>query len=112
LPTITPAPTFIPASIRRAHGLPVLESQNALSAYLFYRLLQHPGRVTVVYNQVVDERNSGEVSRFVRQLAFESPFDWHHRVHRQPVRTVAPPARSEERRVGKGGRARRSAGQC
>ena len=92
LPKITAAPTFIPDSIRRAHGLPVLENQDALSAYLFYRLLQHPGRVTVVYNQVVDERNSGEVSRFVRQLAFESPFDWHHRVHRQPVRTVAPPA--------------------
>src|SRR5690606_13798530 len=76
---------------RRAHGLPVPENQDALSAYLFYRLLQHPERVTVVYNHVVDERNSGEVSRFVRQLAFEGRWAWHHRVQRQPVRTVAPP---------------------
>src|SRR5690606_9931044 len=91
LPKITPAPTFIPESIRRAHGLPVLENQDALSAYLFYRLLQHPQRVTVVYNQVVDEGNSGEISRFVRQLAFESQFSWHHRVQRQPVRTASPP---------------------
>ncbi|MGV3763645.1 PD-(D/E)XK nuclease family protein [Parapedobacter sp.] len=91
LPKITAAPTFIPDSIRRAHGLPVLENQDALSAYLFYRLLQHPERVTVVYNQVVDERNSGEVSRFVRQLTFESSWACHHRVQRQSVRTVSPP---------------------
>ncbi|MEC3881850.1 PD-(D/E)XK nuclease family protein [Parapedobacter sp. 10938] len=91
LPKITAAPTFIPDSIRRAHGLPVLENQDALSAYLFYRLLQHPQRITVVYNQVVDEGNSGEVSRFVRQLAFESRLTYHHRVQRQPVRTVSPP---------------------
>ena len=91
LPKITAAPTFIPDSIRRAHGLPVLENQDALSAYLFYRLLQYPQRITVVYNQVVDERNSGEVSRFVRQLAFESRFSWHRRVQRQQVRTAPPP---------------------
>ncbi len=91
LPKITAAPTFIPDSIRRAHGLPVLENQDALSAYLFYRLLQYPERVTVVYNQVVDERNSGEVSRFVRQLEFESGFAWRRHVQRQQVRTVPSP---------------------
>lgn len=91
LPKITTAPTFIPDSIRRAHGLPVLENQDALSAYLFYRLLQYPERVTVVYNQVVDERNSGEVSRFVRQLDFESQFAWHRRTQRQPIRTAPRP---------------------
>src|SRR5690606_8729339 len=90
LPKITAAPTFIPDSIRRAHGLPVLENQDALSAYLFYRLLQYPERVTVVYNQVVDERNSGEVSRFVRQLNFESGFAWRRHVQRQQVRTAPP----------------------
>ncbi|HWK98847.1 MAG TPA: PD-(D/E)XK nuclease family protein [Parapedobacter sp.] len=90
LPKITVAPTFIPDSIRRAHGLPVLENQDALSAYLFYRLLQYPQRLTVVYNQVVDERNSGELSRFVQQLGFESRLEWHHCVQRQPVRTVSP----------------------
>ncbi len=92
LPKITAAPTFIPDSIRRAHGLPVLENQDALSAYLFYRLLQLPERVTVVYNQVVDERNSGELSRFVRQLGFESRLAWRRRVQWQQVRTASPPA--------------------
>jgi len=88
LPNITVAPTFIPDSIRRAHGLPVLENQDALSAYLFYRLLQHPRRITVVYNAVVDERNSGEVSRFVRQLAFESQLTLQPRAQQQPIKTI------------------------
>lgn len=91
LPNITAAPTFIPDSIRRAHGLPVLENQDALSAYLFYRLLHHPRRITVVYNAVVDDSNSGEVSRFVRQLAFESRFAFTHRSQQQPIKTISAP---------------------
>ncbi len=92
LPNITAASTFIPDSIRRAHGLPVQENQDALSAYLFYRLLQYPKRTTVVYNAVMDEGNSGEVSRFVRQLAFESRFVFAHNYQQQPIKTVSTPA--------------------
>ncbi|MGK6352029.1 PD-(D/E)XK nuclease family protein [Parapedobacter sp. DT-150] len=88
LPKMTAAPTFIPDSIRRAHGLPVLENQDALSAYLFYRLLQHPEHITMVYNAVVDDSNTGEVSRFVRQLAFESRFTFEHRGQQQPISTL------------------------
>lgn len=91
LPNIAVAPTFIPDSIRRAHGLPVLENQDALSAYLFYRLLQHPRRITVVYNAVVDDSNSGEVSRFVRQLAFESRFTFVQSSQQQPIKTISAP---------------------
>ena len=90
LPKVTATPTFIPDSIRRVHGLPVPENQDALSAYLFYRLLQYPERITLVYNQVVDEHNSGEMSRFVQQLRFESRFEWRYRLQRQPVRTMPP----------------------
>ncbi|WP_257666492.1 PD-(D/E)XK nuclease family protein [Parapedobacter tibetensis] len=92
LPKITAPPTFIPDSIRRAHGLPVLENQDALGAYLFYRLLQFPQHITLVYNQVVDDNNNGEVTRFVRQLAFESPFVFHSSIQRQPVKASAIPA--------------------
>lgn len=92
LPKITVAPTFIPDSIRRAHGLSVLENQDALSAYLFYRVLQFPQRLTLVYNHVVDESNSGEVSRFVQQLAFESQLSFQHSTQQQPIRAAAPHA--------------------
>lgn len=64
--------TFIPDAIRRAYGLPVLENQEALSAFLFYRLLQRTEKLTIIYNSLVDEESSGEVTRFVKQLAFES----------------------------------------
>jgi len=90
LPNTSLAPSFIPDSVRRGHGLPVLENQDALSAYLFYRLLQFPKRITVVYNAVVDDSNSGEVSRFVRQLAFESRFSLEQCTQHQPIRTIAP----------------------
>ncbi len=92
LPKITAAPSFIPDSIRRAHGLPVLENQDALSAYLFYRLLQHPSRINLVYNAVVDETNTGEISRFVRQLAFESGWTFQRTRQGQQVKaaTAAP----------------------
>lgn len=68
--------TFIPDAIRRAYGLPVLENQEALSAYLFYRLLHRSEHIHVIYNNQVNESSTGEVTRFIKQLAFESNFNF------------------------------------
>lgn len=80
LPKITNNPSFIPDNIRRAFGLPILEHQNAISAYLFYRLLHVAKKVTLVYNGVTDEKSTGEESRFVKQLEFETNCTFSHRV--------------------------------
>ncbi len=72
LPKISRSPSFIPDSIRKAFGLPVLENQNAIFAYFFYRLLHTARKVTLVYNALSDETNTGEESRFVKQLRFET----------------------------------------
>lgn len=72
LPQLSVSPTFIPDSLRRAFGLPVLENQDALSAYLFYRLLQRAKKVSVVYNSLVESNSTGEASRFLQQVQFES----------------------------------------
>ncbi|WP_214227377.1 PD-(D/E)XK nuclease family protein [Pedobacter sp. B4-66] len=80
LPKITNNPSFIPDNIRRAFGLPILEHQNAISAYLFYRLLHVAKKVTLVYNGVTDEKSTGEESRFVKQLGFETNCTFSHRV--------------------------------
>ncbi len=72
LPQLSVSPTFIPDSLRRAFGMPVLENQDALSAYLFYRLLQRARKVSVVYNQIVESNSTGEPSRFLQQIQFES----------------------------------------
>ncbi|SEN81167.1 PD-(D/E)XK nuclease superfamily protein [bacterium A37T11] len=85
LPKSNHASSYIPDNIRRAHGLPVMENQDALSAYLFYRLLQRSHQVTLVYNNQVDEQNTGEPSRFIRQLQFESSFTFKKTVQRQQV---------------------------
>ena len=70
--------SFIPDSIRRAYGLPVLENLDAISSYMVYRLLQRAKHINFVYNGLTDERNSGEVSRILKQLEYESNFSFHY----------------------------------
>ncbi len=72
LPAISASPSFIPYHVRKAYGMPVRENQDALSAYLFYRLLHHCEECTILYNALVDNSNSGEPSRFVKQLQYET----------------------------------------
>jgi hypothetical protein len=72
LPRIKPPDSFLPHNIRRAYGLPVPEHQDAIFAYVFYRLLHRCQSMTLVYNALVTDTSTGEVSRFVQQLAFES----------------------------------------
>ena len=71
-----PAPpkngSFIPYNIRRAFDLPTHEHQDAIYAYLFYRLLQRSKKVVFYYNTVSEFNVNGELSRLVRQLDLES----------------------------------------
>ena len=89
LPKVSTSPSFIPDSIRRAYEMPVLENQNAISAYLFYRLLQRSNDVYLVYNSLIDESNSGEPSRFLSQLEFESNYKFEY--HRQEQTVLIEP---------------------
>src|SRR5690606_7703497 len=68
LPQTSSSPTFIPTNLRHAYGLPVLENQDALSAYLFYRHFQYSDEIHLFYNGIIDESSSGEESRFIKQL--------------------------------------------
>lgn len=70
--------SFIPDSIRRVYGLPVLENQDAISSYMVYRLLQRAKHISFVYNSLTDDSNSGEVSRILKQLEYESNFTFNH----------------------------------
>ncbi|KIC96386.1 PD-(D/E)XK nuclease family protein [Flavihumibacter solisilvae] len=72
LPGKAAAPTFIPDSIRRAFGLSVMEKQDAIFAYVFYRLLQRSKTVHSLYNSTVDDNSTGEPSRFLAQLEYET----------------------------------------
>jgi len=79
--------SFIPDSIRRAYGLPVLENLDAISSYMVYRLLQRAKTINFVYNSLTDENNTGEVSRILKQLEYESGFDFTYHTLNLPVTT-------------------------
>ena len=68
--------SFIPDSIRRVYGLPVLENLDAISSYMVYRLLQRAKNINFVYNSLTDESTSGEPSRILKQLEYESGFSF------------------------------------
>lgn len=93
LPKTSSTPTFLPNNLRKAHGLPVLENQDALSAYLFYRHFQYSQGLHIFYNSLVDESSSGEESRFLRQLEFESNFVFNKYQQQQPIQF---PPKNEE----------------
>lgn len=90
LPKTANSPTFLPNSLRMAYGLPVLENQDALSAYLFYRHFQYSEGIHVFFNSLVSESSSGEESRFIKQLQFESNFQFILHSQQQPIRFQAP----------------------
>ncbi|MGV8879857.1 MAG: PD-(D/E)XK nuclease family protein [Sphingobacteriaceae bacterium] len=85
LPKLSATPSFIPDSLRRTYGLPVLENQDAIFAYFFYRLLQRSSSVSLVYNTLNEETKSNEPSRFLRQLEFESNFNFVYQHQQQTV---------------------------
>ena len=87
VPQASTGTTFIPDNLRRAYGLPVLENQDAISAYMFYRLIQRAKNIDFVYNSLTDESNSGEQSRFIKQLEYESGFKFYHKELQLPIKT-------------------------
>ncbi|GHU99133.1 hypothetical protein FACS1894159_02680 [Bacteroidia bacterium] len=66
------APSFIPYNLRAAYGLPDASHHEGVYAYYFYRLLQRARKVHIVYCSASDERRTGEESRYIYQLRYES----------------------------------------
>lgn len=72
LPKATHPSSFIPYNLRVGFRLPTPERQDALFAYYFYRLLQRSRNVKILYTSGAKGINSGEMSRFLYQIKFES----------------------------------------
>lgn len=64
------ANSFIPASLRKAFGLPTTEHQDGIYAYHFYRMLHRAREVVMIYDSRTDGLQTGEVSRFIYQLEY------------------------------------------
>ena len=72
MPPLPKNHSFIPYSIRKVFELPVMDHQDAIYAYIFYRLVQRAKNVYFIYNSSENNGKSGEVSRYVRQLMYET----------------------------------------
>lgn len=67
--------SYIPYNLRLGYGLPTPQHHDGVYAYYFYRLLQRAEQVSMVYSSKSDEDSSGEPSRYIYQLDYESPHD-------------------------------------
>ena len=66
--------SFIPPELRKGFGLPTYEFQDAVWAYYFYRMMQRPERVWLVYDNRTEGLRNGEESRYIKQLEYH--FQW------------------------------------
>ena len=62
--------SFIPPELRRGFGLPTYEFQDAVWAYYFYRMIQRPEKVWLLYDSRTEGLRSGEESRYIKQLEY------------------------------------------
>lgn len=62
--------SFIPPELRRGFALPTYEWQDSVWAYYFYRMIQRAENVWMLYDSRTEGLNSGEVSRYVKQLEY------------------------------------------
>ena len=64
--------SFIPPNLRFAYGLPTPEHHEGVYAYYFYRLIQRCENLHILYCSHADEKSTGEPSRYIRQLEYET----------------------------------------
>ena len=67
--------SFVPYNLRAAYGIPTPEQHEAMYAYYFYRLVQRAKSVTMLYCSRADDKSTGECSRYIHQLEYESPYN-------------------------------------
>lgn len=91
-PALSSKGSYIPYNIRKAYKLPTVEHQDAIYAYLFYRILQRAENVYLFYNSETDVLGQGEMSRYLQQLVYESGLPVTRNVLHNPIqpRAVSP----------------------
>ncbi len=65
--------TFLLPEIRKEYDIPMPSDEESTWAYYFYRIIGSANNIHLVYNTQSSEMESGEESRFLRQLRYEIP---------------------------------------
>lgn len=79
--------SYIPASLRQGFHLPTVADHEAVYAYYFYRAISRCSDLTLLYCSTADGLQSGEPSRYIYQLDFQSP---HKVLYRSVTTSVTP----------------------
>ncbi len=90
--------SFIPYSLRKAYGLTTVDHKVAIYAYYFHRMLQRASDVTLAYNNATRDGHTGEMSRFMLQLAVESSYTI-RRIHMETGQTPLQKAAEEKEKT-------------
>lgn len=90
IPKTSKPQSFIPENLRAVFGLPVTKHQDAIFGYLFFRLLQRAKNICFIYNNLSGDNNSGELSRFVQQLIYETPHKINIKYFQQSISLKSP----------------------
>jgi len=82
--------SFIPPELRKGFGLPTYEFQDAVWAYYFYRMIQRPEKVWILYDSRTEGLKSGEESRYIKQLEYSFGIPVKHLVATSALLPVEP----------------------
>ena len=66
--------SFLPYSLRFGFDIPTAEHHEGVYAYYFYRLIERAQNVYMVYSSASDGKSTGEPSRYIRQIEYETDF--------------------------------------
>ncbi len=84
--------SFITYDLKQQFNLPLYTEKDAIYTYHFYRLLHRAKNVTLIYNNHSQGINTGEKSRFIRQLEIEL-----QATHKLEKRILSPKVQLERR---------------
>ncbi|MBL0044762.1 MAG: PD-(D/E)XK nuclease family protein [Flavobacteriales bacterium] len=87
LPSSSADRSYIPFELRRAYGLPLRDSTDAVQAYNFLRMLQRAKEAVLVY---ADDGTASGPSRYIAQLAHELFHDAPERLQVVDARVPVP----------------------
>ena len=66
--------SFLPYGLRYGFDIPTAEHHEGVYAYYFYRLAERAENLYMLYSSAADDKSTGEPSRYIRQLEYETDF--------------------------------------
>lgn len=66
--------SFLPYGLRYGFEIPTAEHHEGVYAYYFYRLISRAENLYILYSSSADDKSTGEPSRYIRQIEYETDF--------------------------------------